>query len=231
MLAAFSAGKLVFWKSEKHLPYTLKRSLFSLDHNGALLNFINLLALLLIWRGLWTYWLPTVSVGFILRMFLGLQKTDLVLILLFRFSSRSIAYNLFPGGFTPVGLDQGRNQGLFLYIFGLVGFGFTRQLCKQTNGLHMTKLYHIYIFRWHCSQVLMYLLSYILIAINLKVLPILHASQAHFGNLHWFWPKDIGVKAPSGCGFTLPCQLKREIIFKFVSAKKKIVELPSHFHT
>lgn len=112
MLAAFSAGKLVFWKSEKHLPYTLKRSLFSLDHNGALINFINLLALLLIWRGLWTYWPPTVSVGFILRMFLRLQKTVLVLILLFRFSSRSIAYNLFPGGFTPVGLDQGTNQGL-----------------------------------------------------------------------------------------------------------------------
>lgn len=61
------------------------------------MNFINLLALLLIWRGLWTYWPPTVSVGFILRMFLRLQKTDLVLILLFRFSSRSIGYNLFFG--------------------------------------------------------------------------------------------------------------------------------------
>lgn len=148
MLAAFSAGKLVFWKL--HLPSTLKRSLFSLDHNSVLINFINLLALLLIWRGLWTYRPPTVTIGFILRMFLRLQKTDLVLILLLRFSSRSIAYNLFSGGFTPVGLDWGANQGLFLYIFGLVGFGFTRQLCKQTNGLHVTKLPRIYIKYMSC---------------------------------------------------------------------------------
>lgn len=207
-------------------------------------------------------------------MFLRLQKTNLVLILLFRFSSRSIAYNLFSSGFTPIGLDQGANQSLFLYTFGLVGFGFTRQLCKQTNGLHgqnyvisssRTSCMFLYftligllaighlmsagwevfrsllvchnfpIFRWHCSQVLLYPLSFILFAINLKVLAFLCASQAHFvlvtGNSHWFWPNDISVKAPWVCGFTLPCQLKQGINFKCVSPKKKIVELTSRFHT